>query len=326
MIRELNDKHSYPRVMTFISILTFVFGVAVCFMGTIFVPFASSFLAALFLFENPQKRILSYVCPIASILLPSIAIGISAVIGVEYVLIALLLVCCYKKSLSKAETAIYLTFTIVVFILASLYLEGAVTIGDFSLSAVKDYYVKIYLDFNKEFVKLLSEFTVTAKDGTVENLMSVEDAKAYFKILSNSVISVVTIFAFILAGITEKIYAKLVLGYSKHGILKTFAHFIPSNLCCFAYIAAIVLSIFTSDSTVFGISVSNISNILMAVFLYMGLKYLSMVAKMSTRRILIYGIIIAGFISFPSVAPNVISYLGVWVVIGTNSQNKISSD
>ena len=326
MIRELKENYSYTRVITFLSVFTFIFGAAVCFVGGIFIPVASAFLAALFLFENPKKRIFSFVCPLASILLSTLAIGPITLIGIEYVLLALIIIVCYKKSLSKAETAVYLTALISIFVILSLYINAAIIIDDFSFTAVKDYFVLGYAEFHDGLLTFLSELTITTQEGITENAMTVEDAKTFLTTLTNSFVSVTVITAFVLAGLTEKLYSTLVLHYAKHGILKSFAHFIPSTISSIAYIITAVLSIFVSESTRFGIILSNVNSILLVIFLYMGLKYLFMVAKASPKRILIYALIIMGLISFSNIAPKIISYLGVWVVIGTNSYNKHSAE
>ena len=326
MIRELKDTYSYPRVVALISVLSFISGIAVCFLGELLIPFASAFLAILFLFEKPNKRILSYACPIASITLSVFVKGWVALVAVEYVVIALIIAFCYKKSLSKAEASIYMTLTIAVFVFISLYISAAVALGSFSFAGVEAHYVKMLLDFKEEFVVLLSEFTMTSGDGAVQNVMSVEDATAYFNLFINEFIALVAIFAFLITGLTLKFYTKLVLRYSKYGILKKFAHFIPSNFCAYVFIVSALLNALSSDSSKFGIVLLNANAILTIVFAYMGLRYILLLCKQSQRRSIMYFLLVAAFLSLPEIVPTIISYLGAWVVIGTNSHNKVSND
>ena len=325
MIRELKDTYTYPRVITLISVLTFVFGMAVAFLGELVLPLASSFLAILILFEKPNKRFFSYACPIASITLSVLIKGLVALVAVEYVILALIIAFCYKKSLSKAETSIYLTLTVSVFVFISLYLSSAVSLGSFALSDVKNYYVEMFFELKEGFIELLSGFTITADDGTARNAMSVEEATLYFNTFSNSFIALIAIFAFLISGLTLKLYTSLVLRYSKHGILKKFAHFIPSNFCAYVFIISSVLGALSSESSKFGIVLLNANAILTVVFAYMGLRYLLMVSKHSQRRSMMYFLFVVAFLTFPSIAPTIVSYLGVWVVIGTNSHNKASN-
>lgn len=326
MISELKDTYSYLRVITLISVLSFVFGVAVSFLGELFLPLASSFLAILFLFEKPNERFLSYSVPVLSIAVSVILMGPSAVITAEAVILGIIIAVCYKKALTKAETAIYMTLTVSLFVFLSLYISGALAVESFSADAVKAYYVDAFYTLKQEFVKLFSEFTVTAGDGTAENLMTVEDAALYFNALSTSFVALVGVFAFLISGLTLKLYAVLVLRYSKHGILKRFAHFIPSSFVAIVYVISSVLSALSSETSLFGMVLLNANVIMTAVFGYMGLKYILMVIRASQRRSFAYCILIAAFISFPSIAPTLISYLGVWVVLGTNSHNKASNN
>ena len=325
MISELKDTYSYQKVITLISVLSFVFGVATCFLGELLLPVASSFLAILFLFEKPNKRILSYACPLAAITVSVFLAGVAAIITVEYVILALIIAFCYKKALTKAETAIYTTLTVSIFVFISLYLSGALAIESFAASEVKKYYVEAFYVLKEEFVEVLSGFTVTSNDGTVQNMMTVEDATLYFKAISTTFIALVAIFGFLISGLTLKMYSSLVLRYSKHGILKKFAHFIPSNFAALVYIISSILSALSSDTSKFGIVLLNCNVIMTAVFGYMGLRYLLMIIKASQRRSLAFCLLIAAFISLPSVTPTIISYLGVWVVLGTNSHNKASN-
>lgn len=324
MIRELKDAYTYPSTITFFSILSVVFCSATCFLGELFIPLAASFLAALFLFEKPQKRILSYICPAVSLLISVFLKGAAALITIECIILAVIIVFCYNKSLSKAEASIYLTLVISVFVLLSLYLSASVAIGSFSLSAVKEHYLSILMDFKEEFVNVLSQFMITTEEGNTEYAMSVENAQLIFKALFDIAVAMIAIFAFIITGLTLKLYTHLVLKYSKHGILKRFSHFLPSELCAYLYVISSLLEIFSVEGTKFATVLININAIMMVVFAYMGLKYLFVVAKISPRKSMVYFLIALGLISFPSVAPQVISYLGVWVVIGTHKHAKAS--
>ena len=221
--------------------------------------------------------------------------------------------------MSKAETAIYLTITASAFVFISLYLSAAFTIESFSLSDIKEHYLGIFLEFKNEFVELLSQFTLTNEQGEIENAMTVEDAQLIFKAFSTTFIALIAIFSFLIAGLTLKLYAKIVLKYSKHGILKKFAHFLPSSLCAYSYVISSILAIFSKDGSRFSLILLNINTIMLVVFAYMGVKYLLMVAKLSARRSVVYFLIALGFLSFPTFAPQIISYIGVWVAVrGSN--------
>ncbi len=326
MVRELKDTCSYSRVIAVFSVLTFLFGIGVSIVGELLLPLASAFLATLFLFENPKKRFMSYVCPISSIVCSVLIKGLVALISIEYVILALIIAFCYKKSLSKAEASIYITFTVAVFVFISLYLSAAVAIESFSFTAVKGHYFEIFLNLKRYIVESLSAMAIATEDGASQILMSVEESEIYFATLTNSFIALVAIFAFSIAGLTLKIYTALVLKYAKHGILKTFAHFLPSNICAYSYIASTALYALSDGKSKFALVLLNVNTILMAVFLYMGIRYILMLRKAAPKKSTITLIIIVGLISFPTLLPSVISYLGIWVVLGVNSHNKTIKD
>ena len=320
MIRELKAQHSYKKVMLILSILTFSFGLAFGIIGEVFLPFASAFLAALFLFEKPEIRFLSYLVPLSTVTICVMIKGIYALISIEYVLLALIIIFCYIHSKSKAECSLYLTLTVSIFVLISLYLGAGTAIGSLAPEKIIEHYNEMYLDFKAAFVDFFSKYSATLEDGATQSLLTNEEILSYFDSLTVLAVSVVAIFSFAISGVAIKIFTKTALTISNKGILKTFAHFIPSTLTAYSYIAAVILSIFASTDDIFGASVANVNQILMIVFAYMGAQYLIAIFKASERKSTTLIIFLGAFVLLPGVALQILSYLGVFLTINTNKQ------
>lgn len=322
MIRELKNSHSYAKVMLLLSALTLVFGFLYCFLGEIFLPFAISFSAALFIFENPKKRVLSYFIPIIPVIIAAIFFGLFALITIQYAVYAILLALCYRYSKSKAYCALYLTFAIAVMMLVSLYISGAIQVNSALPQDVIDYYSTVYTELKGKIVDYLSGYSVTNKDGSIEKPISADVAGSYIDLISKFAVGIVGILAFLISGIAIKTFTSLILRYSKNGILKSFAHFLPSNSCAYIYIIVGVLSIFVGTTDTVDLTILNISRILMFVFAYMGIQYLLAVAKLSERRSTFLTFLVAGILLLNVTAIQLISYFGVWITIGTNRSLK----
>jgi hypothetical protein len=56
----------------------------------------------------------------------------------------------------------------------------------------------------------------------------------------------------------------------------------------------------------------------MIVFAYMGIQYVSMIGKMSGRKSTVILGLIAAIFLLSTLAVQILSYLGVWITIGTN--------
>ncbi len=322
MIRELKSSHNYTKVMLFLSALTLLFGFSYAFLGEIFLPFAIAFSATLFIFEKPQKRVLSYMIPIIPVISAVTTFGLFALITIQYVAYAVLLALCYRYSKSKAYCALYLTFALALMMIISLYVSGAVQAGSIIPEKVIDYYSTLYTELKNEIVGYISEYTITNKDGIIEKPFSSDIVSSYIDLLSKFAVTIVGIIAFLICGIALKVFTSLILHYSKNGILKSFAHFLPSNLCAYVYIVVGIASMFVGTTDVVDITILNVSRILMFVFAYMGIQYLLAVAKISGRRSTFLIFLVAGILILNVTAIQLISYFGVWITFGTNRNLK----
>ncbi len=316
MIRELKESYSYKRVMTLLSVLSFISGIAFSLLGELLLPLAVAFYAALIIFENKQRRILSYLIPLLTLAISLLYNGLYGIIAIEYILMALILVLVYTRYGSKAECAIYLTVIASVFIFISLYLGAARTIGDFSFTAVAAYYGDIYSNLKNQMISYL--ISIPQEDKTVINEGNLEE---FFVLLSNMLVSVFAIVSFVLSGIAIKIFFALILKYSKNGVLKTFLHFLPSNLVAYSYIAVTVIYLLSDSDSLFSLSAFNIYEILMFVFAYVGARFIWIMGKFRGRKTFIFAMI-ASLLLFTGLAVQLLSYIGVWITVSTNKNLK----
>ncbi len=316
MIRELKDTHSYSTVMLLLSVLTFIFGTAFAIFGELLLPFATASAAALFVFEKPNRRILSFAIPSATLVIAFVLNGFYAAICVEYIILAFLLAFLYRKGVSKAECVTYMTVITAVFMIIALYLGAGKAMGSFTFESVSDFYSDIYARFRSMLVDFMSTRVITLPDGTVENYMSVEEAGYLFDSFAKLLPAIISATSLILTAISVKLFTAFAFKLCKYGILKTFAQFIPSALVAYAYIAATVISALTGvNGGWLAVAITNASEIMMLVFAYIGFNYFSAIARLSSGRSTVYFIIVAALLLFGGAAIQLLAFVGAWVAI-----------
>ena len=319
MHRELKETTGYSKVIFTLSALTLVFGILYGIAGELFLPFAISALALLFIYENPNLRIFSYIVPIITLIPSVLSYGVYGLISAQYIIYAIILSVCYVKLISKNECSVYLTLAISIFLTIYLYLLGAREISDFSAEAVSDYYSTIFTNLKNTIVEYLSSYSMTLEDGRVESPFNSSDINEAVMAYSKLAVAVLGIISFAIAGISIKIFVAIANKYSKKGVYFGFAtDFMPSTIVTIVYIVTYVLSILINAEDILGIAIVNISAILSVVFAYVGFKYVRTLGKMTSRRGFYNSMLVAGFLIIPTAAIQILSLVGAWFAIGAN--------
>jgi hypothetical protein len=307
--------------MLVLSLLTLVTAISYGYIGEFSLPFSAAFCAALFLFDNKERRILSYLIPSISVVILFLLRGPYYLIGAEYIILAIILYVCYTSSISKAETSIYLTLTAAVFLIVSFYLSGAKQIGSFVIDDVIKYYSDSFSIIRTEFVKILSSYQYELKDGTTSTLMSAEEAFYYVDRYLSLFGVLIGAISFAIAGFMIKIFTSSALKICKNGILKSFSVFLPSSMVAYFYVILSLISIFIGFDSNFEIAIKTAAEILMLVFAYIGFRYFLMLAKPSERKTSLYFILVIGFLVMPGLAIEILSFIGAWFSISCNHIN-----
>ena len=320
MYRELNVNSSYKRIMLIFSALTIICGYAFCLLGELLLPFASAFCAALFLFEDPKRRIYSYIVPVLPIAMAIPFKGVYSLLGIEFVIIAILLVLLYVKGVGKAEASAYLVAVTVVFVILSLAFSAVKATDEFSISAICEYYFHAYEGVKKTFVDYITSFSTQLDDGTHVFLLNPSEAEAYFHSLLSLSVALIVGISFLLTGICIKLFCSCTIRTCKNGLLKSFNFFLPGKITTYFYILVAVISIFASGATVFDTVILNLNYIFMLVFGYLGFKNLLAIISLSARRGLLLSLALAALLLFNSTAIQLLSYFGAFTAIGMNRQ------
>ena len=318
MIRELKTSHKYLSVIFALSVLSLAFCILFGFVGELSLPFASAFLAVLFVFEKPEKRIFSYIVPLFGVVLNVAIHGIYMIISIEAVVLALIIALCYRYSESKNICSVYLTVAVFVFMLISFYLSAARSCSSFAIYAVAEYYSELYADFKDNLAGMIASIKLTANDGTLNSIMTEQQAKKLISEYSKLVVAYMAAASFLISGIALKVFNFTVLRISKYGIRKTFAYFFPKSWLAYLYAVISIIAAFIELDNTFSIGICTVSEILMFVFAYVGIRYFMTITRASSRKGFYTMMLIFGLVFMPGIAIQVVSYFGAWIVVSTN--------
>ena len=120
MKTELKHSIKYPAAMAAFSIAALIFGALSAFLGELLIALSIAPLAALMIFENREKRILSYIVPALVLIVSFLICGPLSVIGAEIVIASVVIAVAYTRGTSKAECVLWLTVVMALMITASL--------------------------------------------------------------------------------------------------------------------------------------------------------------------------------------------------------------
>lgn len=317
MIRKLNRKANYKKLISFKLCIYLLLTFATSSISYFFLPFAVGMLASLFLFELPQKRIFSYIAPIAATAI-SAFISVYEVITVALVaILALILALCYAKRKSKALCCLYLCSAFIFYLFAVFFFYCVSRVGfDFNLILAE---MSAAIDGTKIKIADYIQLMLSNMNNT-SFAISITDAEAAVNSIFELWPTVIFVLAFTVSGVAIKFFTHLVARNCRYGILKSFLAFSPATLVAVFYIITYVISMLSYGNDVFTVSISHISTSLMVVFAYMGFKYITAISRAYKRQRILLFIAIGVLLFAPSVGIALLSYVGAYVTVIFNRQ------
>ena len=301
-----------------IAILTVVLGLCCIFVSYIALPFAAAFYAALLISENPTKRILSYVIP-AAIFLANLAVNSAySLEGVAYVLVGLVVYFMFKRGASKGECAFWVTVLIFAMFFLSMLLLAAGEVGIMSQNAISQFYAQYISVAKTAFIDFVTSFVTKNEEGLLYFVCNVEEAEILFNQLLLMLIPALAISAFLISGITFKVFEATLKRYTSGTDIKRWS-FGTSSLLAYTYVILSILDIFTSDSIgVVPVSISVLVSIFAVVYAYLGFKLVYAITSKKRGRVIATIILLFAFLLLSSISVRLLSYIGVYYTIYTN--------
>ena len=323
MYQDLKKNSSYPKTLTVLAVLAAVLSFGCLLLGYIFLPFAAAAYAALLSYENKSRRIVSYILPVVVFTVNIFLNGFFSAEGVAYLAVGILIYYLYSKNVSKNELSVWLTVLISLFLILSMILVGFSENNSVNLSAFVDFYRGLYSSLKQVFIEVVSGMYVPDDKGVLYFVFTREDAEIMFHSFLSLLPSFVIIFAFLLAGASLKFYSifEKRFDYDSYNDKKRF--FLPTKFLSYAYIVFAVLNLFvTGGAGIISSVIGNVYYVLLAVFLYVGLKFsYNLIVKARTPFFAICVFVVA-FMFFGMTAISLLSFIGVYFSIFANREPK----
>ena len=202
---ETKMNSAYKSELTFLSIMTVIFGFVNLFLGYLILPLAAGFYAALLLFEKKENRVLSYIIPLALLVINVFINGFYSVEAISYVIVGAIIFVGFDKKKNKAFTFFFATAALIVLMTFSLMLFAFDRVGTFKISALNEFYLSVYESGKDMFVTFLTSFKTVDEEGFVFHNYNPSEAVEIYNAFVYSLIPFSIIFALIVVGLASKL-------------------------------------------------------------------------------------------------------------------------
>ena len=325
----LKKSSRYKKTIFTLSLLTAVFAFGCILFGYIFLPMASAFYAALLIYENNSKRVISYALPVIMFLINLVLRDFSfySLEALAYVAVGVIIYLTYTRNISKGESVFWTTFALILMLVISAIFLAFETLGSFGLTPLQQFFSNLFSSYKSFFVDSLTSLTVLNDEGISFFAYNPGEAELFFHELVILLIPIIILFAFLLSGITFKIFKSIVKRNSGEECGIDSWNFMTSNLVAYFYLIIAVLAMFVSGSGVFGLSLVSLNTVLSAVFAYIGVSFVySLIVLRGKSPFFAVTLIIIACLIFSSFAIQLLSFVGVYFNIVTNkiSRGKVS--
>lgn len=312
MNSNIKKTTSYKSDLAFLSTMTFVSGFACLLFGYLLLPLAAGFYAALLTTEKKETRVLSYIIPLLNLVINIFLNGFYSLEAISYVIVGAILFVGFDKRKSKAATVSFATLTLFFLMILSLVLFAFDKVGTFKDFAIGDYFIDLYESGKTKFVEVATSFTSVDDEGVTFHQINAGDAVDIYNSAVFYLIPLTAIFAFALVGFSAKIQISRIRKTEKNDESLLHWRFVTPPFLAYSYL---VITIFASLNSqgIIGISLLFVSLILMAVYFYIGVTFLYEFISLKKSRGFAIIAIILSILIFASYAPQIISFIGIFV-------------
>ena len=323
MNQNLKSSLSPNITLLVLSLVGVLFSGLSLFLGEILLPIIIASLALIYLYDYTNKKIFSVVSSSLIVLVNFVFLILKisySFFSLQAIIIAFLIVYSFYRRSSKAEASYIMMLISAAFLLISAMFFGMAAMGEYTFDAALDYYTKQWEILRDIFSKVSFELYADAFSQMGISVSTDEFAKIFDQ-QKNYIISYLLIASFAIVGFSFKLFS--FVGSKLADDTTTFRswRFITTNVFAYFYMILIFASIFVNSSVgVFAITVSNLYNVFVVIYAYVGFNYaLSLLSHRMKPGIALL-LIAAALIMLPSFALQLLSMLGVLFTIRKNNE------
>lgn len=312
MNSETKIQSLYKSETVFLSIMTLVFGFLCLLFGYIMLPFAAGFYAALLAIEKRVTRFFSYVVPLIPLVINAFINGFYSLEAISYVVVGLIIFFGYDRQKNKAQAVFLATSALIALMVLSFVLYALDNVGVFKISAVDEFTFDLYETGKIKFTEFVTSFKSNDDSGLIFQNFNSGEAVDMYNSLILSIIPLGIVFAFVLVGLSVKLFSYRIKKIDSQDEKLVSWKFSTPPFLAYSYI---VIAIFASLSKagILAISLSTVATVFMAIYFYIGFTALFGFVSAKKGRGFALTATVLTFLIFYSFAPQVISYIGVFV-------------
>ena len=316
MKKEFNQDVGNKKPVIFLFIMSVLTGILSSVVGHVIAAVCAGFLASLWHFETEKRRLFSYIS-IGVILVTDVLVnGLYSLIGVFAIVLGLMIFFVYKLKISKCESVFAMTLISSLLILLAYILLGMQNTEGLSVS---EYYKAFYEEYKEYFVNYFHEMYAAMPELKETVVVSDEDIIAALDSIVSMLVSFIVIYGFVLTGIACKIFTIFVSRYSQDKKEITNWRFITPSVYAYFYLVLTLAGFFVgAEANVFALTVTNLSNIFMVVYAYIGWSCISRMLSAKKRSVVSHIFLFLAIIIFAGLALNILSFFGVFYTITVN--------
>ena len=265
---ELKQKINPKLLLTILALCTAFFGaIAIVYRskGIVMIPLIASFLAVIMCIE--KRRTLSITVFLILFMFETYygMFEYFTIISLSSLVLSIIIALCYLNGVRKSQCALYSTISVVLSLIITLILYLIHEFNDSSISNLLDHFISFY-NVIKE--KAIIYFDTSIQQSSFDkDLLSTELLNEMFDAYLNCMIAIVSILAFLIVGITHKLFTSLIRRCEKNTDKINSWDFIPSSVFAYAYFIMAFVALFVSDPEItLSVSLVNLQLIFMFVF------------------------------------------------------------
>lgn len=321
---KFNEKISAKKALLVLSLFSIFTSLLCVILSDFLLPVLVALLAALFCFEQGDKKIFSYVtaaCVLAINIVGCLFIRQFLLPWAIYALVLAFLIYWFaSQGKSKMECVFIATIASAAFIVISFVIFAMLQCGDASLAAVSKYYSDIIDKLRILFVE--NTYVIYSEAYARAGITFTHDMlfELFDTIISN-VISFIIIGGFVYSGIAFKIFQAITLKYcdDKEYILGW--RFTTPSLYAYFYLILTIVSLFTMSSVgVLSICVGNLYNVFMVIYAYVGFGFAHAFLSRKRSPVTAYILLLIIVVLFFNFALEILAMIGAFGTIRKNKE------
>ena len=314
---SLSDKFkTQPTIIVFSALSILFMAASLLLIGELMLPLAVATMAIVFVLENGKRRIFSIVIPAVAIAADVIIHGTFSYLALEATILAVIIAMFFLRG-SKAECSFWLTLTVFIFSLFSMALLAYSETNTFDVDAFIDYYIGLYETAEALMLAAFEEAMATAGTG-IDGISGIDSSliPTLLSRIASLIPSIIIVCGFVIGGVSLKIFSailRLICDEESRVRISAWRFVLPKTMYVAFWVSAALNLIagLLGDSGMFSIVVSNVYNVLLYVFVYVGLgvvvSFLTALFKKRSRAIFA---MVAAFILLGALAIELIAYFG----------------